>query len=105
MNTPEATTLQTSKSSLASLSLLTVILSFLLWTAGDSLGQARSGARTSQAPAITVGEAAPDFELPILTLTKNADGKPIGLISETDTVRLSSFRGKKPVCLIMSSYT
>jgi hypothetical protein len=53
---------------------------------------------------IVVGEAAPDFELPRLTLTTDADGKPIGKVSD-EKIKLSSFRGKKPVCLIMSSYT
>ncbi len=53
---------------------------------------------------IVVGEEAPDFELPRLTLTTDADGKPIGKVSD-EKIKLSSFRGKKPVCLIMSSYT
>lgn len=53
---------------------------------------------------IIVGEEAPDFELPVLTLTTDADGKPIGKLSD-EKIKLSSFRGKKPVCLIMSSYT
>ncbi len=57
----------------------------------------------SGAGAITVGEPAPDFELPKLIITRDADGKPIGKISE-EKIKLSSFRGKKPVCLIMSSY-
>jgi hypothetical protein len=53
---------------------------------------------------VVVGRQAPDFELPRLTLTTDADGNPIGKISD-EKVKLSSFRGKKPVCLIMSSYT
>ncbi|NOX56625.1 MAG: redoxin domain-containing protein [Planctomycetes bacterium] len=40
---------------------------------------------------LKVGEKAPDFEL------KTVDGKK--------TVRLSSFRGKRPVLLIFGSYT
>ena len=56
-------------------------------------------------PKIKIGEFPPDFELPTLTLKTDETGKPFGVISEKDTVRLSSFRGKKPVCLIMSSYT
>ena len=35
----------------------------------------------------------------------HAQGKPVGVIDNADTIQLSSFRGKKPVCLIMSSYT
>jgi len=54
---------------------------------------------------IELGRFPPDFELPKLTFSTDAAGKPVGLISEKDTIRLSSFRGKKPVCLIMSSYT
>ena len=45
--------------------------------------------RETLAPA--VGEAAPDFELPLL--------------SDGAMVRLSSFRGVKPVALIFGSYT
>jgi len=50
------------------------------------------------------GDAAPDFELPILTLVKGADGRKVGKIS-TEKVKLSSFRGKRVVCIISSSYT
>ena len=56
-------------------------------------------------PLVRRGTFPPDFELPRLTLTTDVDGKSVGVISETDTVKLSSFRGKRPVCLIMSSYT
>jgi hypothetical protein len=52
---------------------------------------------------LTLGRLAPDFNLPRLTI--ETDGaRSIGKIS-TETVRLSSFRGKKPVFLIFSSYT
>ncbi|MCP4455900.1 MAG: hypothetical protein GY809_30960 [Planctomycetes bacterium] len=56
-------------------------------------------------PKIVFGQFPPDFELPRLRFDTNDQGKPVGVISETDTIRLSSFRGNKPVCLIMSSYT
>jgi len=56
-------------------------------------------------PKINLGEFPPDFELPRLVIETDATGKSQGVISETDTVKLSSFRGKKPVCMIMSSYT
>jgi hypothetical protein len=56
-------------------------------------------------PKITIGEFPPDFELPRLVIETDETGKSRGVISENDTVRLSSFRGKKPVCMIMSSYT
>lgn len=56
-------------------------------------------------PKVTIGEFPPDFELPRLTIKTDETGKSVGVINEEDTVRLSSFRGKKPVCMIMSSYT
>ncbi len=56
-------------------------------------------------PKIKIGEFPPDFELPRLTIKTDETGKSVGVINEEDTVRLSSFRGKKPVCMIMSSYT
>ncbi len=78
---------------------------FLLALAAEfSSGQARQ-ARTAENSLVKLGQFAPDFELPKLAFKTDDTGKPIGVISEKDTVRLSSFRGKKPVCLIMSSYT
>jgi len=56
-------------------------------------------------PKIVLGQFPPDFTLPRLNFETNDQGKPVGIINETDTIQLSSFRGKKPVCLIMSSYT
>ena len=56
-------------------------------------------------PRVTAGEFPPDFELPRLSFKTDADGKSVGVISEDETIRLSSFRTKKPVCMIMSSYT
>jgi len=61
--------------------------------------------RTAANPKVKIGELAPDFELPRLVLKTDASGKNIGVISKNEAVRLSSFRGRKPVCLIMSSYT
>ena len=73
----------------------------LTLTAIKGLGQGRE----SESPLVRVGAYAPDFNLPRLTITTDAGGKPIGVIRDADTFRLSSFRGKRPVCLIMSSYT
>jgi hypothetical protein len=64
----------------------------------------QSKRKRSGEPAVRVGQVAPDFELPRLSLVKGKDGKRIGKIS-SEKVKLSSFRGKKPVCLIFSSYT
>ncbi len=87
---------------------LTVI--FFLAALITDIGQGRQQATQRRSdkgynPKIKIGEFPPDFELPTLTLKTDETGKPFGVISEKDTVRLSSFRGKKPVCLIMSSYT
>jgi len=71
----------------------------------DPLPRLASGDAGARNPLVKLGQLAPDFELPKLTLKTDDTGRPIGVISEKDTVRLSSFRGKKPVCLIMSSYT
>ena len=50
-------------------------------------------AKSADKPLIEFGRFAPDFELPKLTLSTNARGKPVGHINEKDTVKLSSFRG------------
>lgn len=58
-------------------------------------GQAGRGAEQggrARATAPKVGDVAPDFELPVV----GAEGK---------TVKLSSFKGKRPVALIFGSYT
>ena len=82
---------------------IVAVMSFLSQTASAAGNPSRQTGGSN--PLVKVGEYAPDFELSRLTLSTGSDGKPIGVISDTDTVRLSSFRGKKPVCLIMSSYT
>ena len=53
---------------------------------------------------LKVGQKAPDFELPILVEKKNDKGEKIAVITK-DKVKLSSYRGKKIVCIFMSSYT
>jgi dienelactone hydrolase len=55
-------------------------------------------------PTLKVGQLAPDFKLPPLKIQTGADGQSVGIIG-SELVGLSSFRGKKPVCLIFSSYT
>jgi hypothetical protein len=64
--------------------------------------QQRRGPAVSK---IKVGEFPPDFDLPILKFGENKEGKPVGIINDGETIKLSSFFGKKPVCMIMSSYT
>lgn len=67
--------------------------------------QSSDGQVNGENPRIRQGQFPPDFELPRLTLTTDETGKTVGVINENNTIRLSSFRGKRPVCLIMSSYT
>ena len=45
-------------------------------------------------PKVKVGELAPDFNLPLLTIDANAAGKPIGKINDNNTIRLSDYFGK-----------
>ena len=59
--------------------------------------------RTPWTP-LETGIPAPDFELPLLHEELNEKGEKIGRITD-EKIRLSSFRGKKVVCLFMSSYT
>jgi hypothetical protein len=62
--------------------------------AGDTIRDRQAGLQLIQGRAKNaprVGQVAPDFEL------KTADGK--------ETIRLSSFRGRKPVVLIFGSHT
>lgn len=47
-----------------------------------------------------VGDLAPDFDLPRLVPATNGAPASVG-----ETIRLSSFRTKRPVILILSSYT
>ena len=89
-----------------SIAALMVMLTGPAWTASRPGGQTRERPnRSADNPLVKPGEYAPDFDLPRLTFATDAEGKSIGVISEKDRIRLSSFRGKKPVCLIMSSYT
>ncbi|UCF16647.1 MAG: hypothetical protein JSW59_04125 [Phycisphaerales bacterium] len=81
------------------------VIALVVMLCESATGQRPGSKRPEINPKVKVGELAPDFELPRLVLKTDASGKNIGVISDDDTVRLSSFRGKKPVCLIMSSYT
>ena len=83
--------------------LIVAVMPFLSQTASAAGNPSRQKGGSN--PLVKMGEYAPDFELPRLVLSTDSDGKPIGVINDKDKVRLSSFRGKKPVCLIMSSYT
>ncbi len=53
---------------------------------------------------LELGTEAPDFELPVLVVRENERNEKVGAIGN-DTVRLSAFRGKKPVALTLSGST
>ena len=80
-----------------------IMLCIVFWVI--ILQPSSNGQVNTQNPLIRQGEFPPDFELPKLNFRTDETGKTVGVINEKETVRLSSFRGKKPVCLIMSSYT
>ncbi len=50
------------------------------------------------------GTAAPDLQLPRLNREAGSPGATTGEVG-SETVRLASFRGKRIVCLFLSSYT
>jgi hypothetical protein len=83
---------------------LTIVFLLVSLITNISEGQQRRMPRGYN-PKINLGEFPPDFELPRLVIETDETGKSQGVISETDKVKLSSFRGKRPVCMIMSSYT
>jgi hypothetical protein len=70
-------------------------------------GEAERGPRRARAEArLPVGSDAPDFNLPRLVIEKHDDGRWTGRVGpEAEAVRLSAHRGKRPVCLFLSSYT
>jgi len=95
----------TDKAPINHLAALGVVIVGLLLSLSDQVWAQSIRTSRDANPKIVFGQLAPDFELPRLRFETDASGKPVGVIDETDTVQLSSFRGKKPVCLIMSSYT
>jgi hypothetical protein len=54
---------------------------------------------------VVIGQFAPDFNVPRLRLSTSNQGQPIGTLDVKNPFHLASLRGKRPVCLIMSSYT
>ena len=61
------------------------------------------GKRPSR-PELKVGQMAPDVELAPLEFKKNDQGEMVPRIGEKK-IKLSTFRGKAPVCIFSSSYT
>ncbi len=58
----------------------------------------------SMAAKLANGTEAPDFELPVLDVKENDKGEKIGVVGKK-TIRLSDFRGHKPVALTLSGST
>lgn len=94
------------KAAVLGVAIVIVLLSRPAWPATRSGSQTRERPpRTAENPLVKPGEYPPDFNLPRLTFSTDAAGKPVGVINQQDRIKLSSFRGKRPVCMIMSSYT
>ncbi|MFC1738488.1 hypothetical protein ACFL1G_05495 [Planctomycetota bacterium] len=91
--------------SISALALLIVVFTQLVVAREDDSNRQRRRSDRGDNPKIQLGESPPDFELPVLTLDTDNTGKPFGRIDDNNTIRLSSYYGKKPVCMIMSSYT
>jgi len=74
-----------------------------------SLGAEPAARRTASsrwAPLLKPGDTAPDFTLRRLHVEKADDGRWAARLGDAgDAVRLSAYRGKRPVCLFFSSYT
>lgn len=90
--------------------LLAPLLAFAL-LAGE--GTARAGSRRKRRPdnSPKVGDTAPDFDLvrldAFLAKTKGKTPAQIDALKweAKDRIKLSSFRGKRPVVLVLTSYT
>jgi len=66
----------------------------------------RRTAASRWAPHLKPGDTAPDFTLQRLHVEKTDGGRwTARLGGKDDAVRLSKYRGKRPVCLFFSSYT
>ncbi len=70
----------------------------------DAMKQTPSAAASSASVRCAVGRPVPDCELPLLSeMVNQGGGTAPG--PGPEKVRLSEFRGKKVVCLFLSSYT
>ena len=68
-------------------------------------GRPRAGRPPGQsAGRVQIGQEATDFELPVLIERQDDKGQKVAVVT-TDKVKLSSYRGKRIVCVFMSSYT
>lgn len=85
---------------------ISMLVLFVVVAAMDlSISKAKEKKKSKPKSQVVLGEYAPDFNVPCLLITKSKKGTPIGVINPKRTFHLASLRGKRPVCLIMSSYT
>jgi len=72
---------------------------------GRSGGRPRSGRPSDQSTrGVQIGQQSTDFELPVLIERTDSKGEKVAVVT-ADKIKLSSYRGKKIVCVFMSSYT
>ena len=76
----------------------------ILIAATQAAAQKRPPRRRRGGPQLEVGQVAPEIELFPLTFKENDKGEMVGTIG-TKKVKLSTFKGKAPVCIFSSSYT
>jgi hypothetical protein len=68
-------------------------------------GRPRRGRPPGQSASTTkIGQKATDFELPVLIERQDNKGEKVAVVT-TEKIKLSSYRGKRIVCVFMSSYT
>ena len=90
------------------MAVLVLLASATMVVAADSgrPGERRKS-RRSPGPSthgVQIGQQSTDFELPVLVERTNDKGEKISVVT-TDKIKLSSYLGKKIVCVFMSSYT
>ncbi|MBT3202508.1 MAG: hypothetical protein HN350_21625 [Phycisphaerales bacterium] len=86
-----------------------VLLTFATIVAAADSGRPgeRRRSRRSSGPSthgVQIGQQSTDFELPVLIERTDAKGEKVAVVT-TDKIKLSSYLGKKIVCVFMSSYT
>jgi len=69
---------------------------------GERPRRGRSPGQSTQH--VKIGQPSTDFELPVLIERTDDKGEKVAVVT-TEKVKLSDYRGKKVVCVFMSSYT
>ncbi len=81
-----------------------LMLALAAGTRGQGGRRRGQGGRWATPETMKNGAGAPDFELPLLVYETDDKGNKVARITDKKT-RLSSYEGKKVVCIFMSSYT